>query len=325
MIGLFREKSIVAFFALVICTVLIHLHVFNTPIAIAANANTGVFNLLLQHYATKLQPAVISIVFIVLLFMQSIRLTTVLNNGKMYAKTGFMSAFAYVFLSGLLPNAFLLSPAFIANSFIILLFGLIMKLYNNPNSKGLLFNIGFLTSVTIICYYPSVVLVVLALCGLAILRPFRVAEWFILLLGIVAPFYLLFAVLYLCNYNFHHIILNKVSFFISFPHKDVWYIINLISIAVLMIAAFISWYPNSNRLVIQIRKNWVVMLILFFITLATIPVYTKLGAMPELIALVPMAAFLANFFVYPRNTFFVNLLIFLVAIVIIYNNSLVWI
>ncbi|MCX6208848.1 MAG: hypothetical protein NTZ59_04945 [Bacteroidetes bacterium] len=323
MIALFRDKSIVAFFALVICTVLIHFHIFYVPVTLSANSNTGIFNLLVQRYLIKLPPIVITIVFILLILLQSIRLSIVLNNSKMYAHQGFTAAFAYVFLSGLLPNAYLFGPAFLVNSFIILLFSIILKFYNNQNAKGLLFNAGFLASSIVICYYPSIVLLIVTLCGLAILRPFRMAEWFILLIGIIAPFYLLFATLYLNNFNFQQIVIEKVKFYISFHQKDAWYFVTFFTIVLLMVAAFINWYPNSNRLVIQIRKNWVVMLILLFTTLLTIPIYTKMGALPELITLVPMAAFLANFFVYPKKLFFVNVFVFLVAIIIVYNNYII--
>ncbi|CAF3786738.1 unnamed protein product [Rotaria sp. Silwood1] len=169
-----------AFFALVICTVLIHFHIFYVPVTLSANSNTGIFNLLVQRYLIKLPPIFITIVFILLILLQSIRLSIVLNNSKMYAHQGFTAAFAYVFLSGLLPNAYLFSPAFLVNSFIILLFSIIVKFYNNQNAKGLLFNAGFLASSIVICYYPSVVLLLVTLCGLAILRPFRMAECIII-------------------------------------------------------------------------------------------------------------------------------------------------
>ena len=324
MITTFRDKTIIAFFALTITTLLVHLHIFNTPVVIVTNTESGAFSWVLKTYISRLQPQVISLLFIVVLFVQAIRLNTILNDSKMFAKTTFTTAFAYIFLSGLLINAFSFSAAFLANSFIILLFATLLKLYNNSNAKALLFNVGFLASALVICFYPSVIIVPLVFFGLAILRPFKIVEWFILLMGIVAPFYLTFGIMYLCNFNFGNIILPKILFYIRFQQNNVWYFINFFSIIVLLIAALLTWYPNSNRLVIQIRKNWVVMLILLVLSATTIPMFTKANFLPEVICLVPLAAFLSNLFFYPKKTILLNILIFIIAIVIVYNNSLLW-
>lgn len=320
MIALFRDKSIVAFFALVICTVLIHFHIFYDPVQLYTAGGNGFLNFVLKQYVHKLHPVLITISFILLLFLQAVRLNIILNNNKMYAKPNFAVAFGYIFLSGLMPSSYLFSAAFIANSLIILHFAVVLKFYNNQNAIGLLFNAGFLASLATICYYPAVILMLITLCGLAILRPFKVVEWFIMLIGLIAPFYLVFAILYLCDFNFKQIVIERLSFYLKFQQHDYWYFITVIAIAVLLLLSLINWYPNSNRLVIQIRKNWVVMLILLIASLIAITIYTKVGALPEVILLVPMSAFLANFFVYPRKIFWVNVVIFLTAIIIVYNN-----
>jgi Family of unknown function (DUF6427) len=323
-ISIFRDKSIISIFALVFCTLLVHLHIFNQPVQILTTANSGVFSWVLKTYSFKLHSSIITVLYIALLFIQALRLNYILSSNKMYAKDGFTIAFAYILLSGLLINEFALSAAFLANSLIILLYAIIIKLYNNQQAKALLFNVGFLAATTVICYYPFAFVLPIVFFALAILRPFKIAEWFILLLGIIAPFYLLLGIMYLCNFNFYSIVLPKILFYIRFQQNNVWYYINFFAVMLLMLAAFISWYPNSNKLVIQIRKNWVVMLLLLLLTTVTIFMFTKSALLPDVICLVPMAAFLANFFVYPKKTVIINILIAIVSIIIIYNNNLVW-
>lgn len=286
--------------------------------------NVGVIDLLLQKAKDHTPGIIVTIAYIIILFVQSIRLNTILNNSKMYSQVGFMPAFAYIFLSGLLPNAYSLSSAFIANSFILLSISLMLKLYNNSQAKTLIFNLGLLVAAAAICYYPNIILIFIAFCGIAVLRPFKAAEWFIFILGVLTPFYLLFSILYLINFDFHKIVLYKLQFFIHFKKGDVWYIVNLSAIAVLMLIAFINWYPNSNRLVIQIRKNWVIFLILFIASLVAIPFYTKMNALPEIIFLVPAAAFLANAFVYSKRLFWLNIFLILCGTIIFYHNYNIW-
>lgn len=320
MISIFRDKSIVAVFALVLCTCLIHCHAFFTPITVQTNVNSGFINYVLTKYVSKFNNLLVVIIYLLLIFMQGLRLNAILNNNKMYASTGFTIAFAYILFTGLLPNSFGLSAALIANSLIMLLYLVLLKLYNNNNARGLIFNAGFVAGFAVIAYYPLVIVAAISIFGLAILRPFKIAEWFILLLGLVAPFYLLFSILYLSNYNFHLIILPKIALWLHIE-KEGWTIFNLIVVGLFLLAAFISWYPNSNKLVIQIRKNWIVMLILLLLCVGTIFLFTKSKFYPELICLVPAAAFVANFFIYPKKTYLINIFIAIAIIAIIYNNS----
>jgi hypothetical protein len=149
-------------------------------------------------------------------------------------------------------------------------------MYNKTDAKGLIFNVGFLTSITIICYYPSVFLMFFSLFSLAVLRPFRPAEWLVLLLGLVAPFYILLSILYLFDFNFNSIVFSKFGLLFSINTKDYWAILNLFFLSLLTIISLFIWYPNSSRLVILIRKNWILLLFLFFSTLLMIPFFPRM-------------------------------------------------
>ena len=321
MISIFRDKSIVAILGLVIVCVLVHFHIFMEPVHINSNANSGVLSWVFQVFFSKLHPVFITIIYILILFVQAIRLNLILNNSKMFSKNGFTTALAFIILSGLFTNAFTLSPALIANSLAIWLFNNAIKLYNNPSAKSLIFNIAFLASTSVILYQPTVFIVVSLLFALAILRPFKITEWIIFIVGLVAPVYLLISGMYLFNTL---PLLNKFIPQIHFKFliiKDTWYWINFSTISLLVIAGLFTWYPNSNRMVIQTRKSWVVMLILFTLSLMGILFFNSTKYLPEILSIIPMAAFVSNFFLYSRRAILVSLF-FISAIVIIVCNNL---
>jgi len=319
-ISLFRDKSIVAIFALVIVCLLVHLHIFIEPIKINSNSNSGVLSWLFQNYLSKLKPVVISIVYIILLLIQAIRFNLALNDSKMFGKAAFTSAFAFVLLSGLFTNAFAFSPAFIACSLVIWLFNNAIKLYNNPAAITLIFNIAFLASASVILYQPMVFVAIALLFALAILRPFRITEWIIFIVGLIAPIYLLISGMFLFD---SMPLLKKFIPQIHFTFsiiKNPWYWSNLATIGLLTIFGLFTWYPNSNRMVIQIRKNWVVMLILFVLLLGGILFFNAGKYLPEILCIVPMAAFVSNFFLYPQRKILINLMLIIATIIIVYNN-----
>lgn len=320
MISLFRDKSIVAIFCLVIASLLVHLHIFFVPIPIDINLNSGVLSWLFQDYFTKLHPVAISVIYILLLLVQAIRINIILNDSKMFSKMGFTTAFAVVLLSGLFTNAFSFSPAFIANSFVIWVFSSVIKLYNNPSPKAILFNAGFIASASVILYQPTLFLVVGLLFALSILRSFKPTESLILVIGIIAPIYLFVSSLFLTDkmslllklipqFHFHFLLI-----------KNPWFWSSVSTIFLLAIAGIFSWYPNSNRMVIQIRKNWLVMLIFFILSTTGILLFTNKFYFPEVLCIVPMAAFVSNFFLYPERKILINLLLIMAVIMIVYNN-----
>lgn len=320
MISIFRDKSIIAIFGLVLCALLIHLHIFSVPVIIKADADTGLFSWVLKTYATRFNPFVVNFIYITLLLLQAIRLNFVLNESKMFNKSGFTTGFAYVLLSGLLFNAYALTPALITVSLIILVVKNAFSLYNNPAAKGLIFNIGFISTLSFICYQPSVLLLVAIMFALGILRAFRPTEWLILLLGIIAPAYLVLSGLFLSNYmQLLPMLLPKIQFAISIT-KDPWYWFNLSTIVILVVAGLILWYPNSNRMVIQTRKNWVVMLILSLLLLLNLFAFSNKNQFPEILCLVPMAAFLSNYFLYTRRSILANLLVLVSVASIVHHH-----
>ena len=321
MIKLFREKSIVAILALVVLCFLIHSHLFFTPITIATSNSDGLLNVLLQKAALTVHPIALSIGYIVVLLLQAIRLNFVLDNSKMFNKPGFTIAFAYILLSGLFVNAFYISPALIANTFIIGIVNVALKLYNNPSPNKLLFNLGFISSISFILYQPSIILAVSLFFALGILRSFKPTEWFILVIGVLAPIYLVMSGLYLTN---HFIIITKLlpQFQIKLNViKDAWHWYNVTILLLLAIAGFIVWYPNSNRMVIQIRKSWLVMLILFLLSIVVVAFFNNKNYTPELLCMPTLAAFVANFLLYPKKTIIINILLLAAIVALVYNNA----
>lgn len=323
MISLFRDKSIVAIFSLVVAALLTHLHIFFVPVHLVYGNNTGVLGWVFQNYFSKLLPSVINIIYILLLLLQSIRINIILNNNKMFNKSGFTAALALIILSGLFTNAFAFSPSLLMNSIIVLSFSSLIKLYNHSEPKALLFNMGFLTSICFILHQPSIFLVACILFGLAILRPFRATEWLVLLIGIIAPVYLLISGLFLFDkMDWLPKFIPQIKFGVVFV-KETWHWITFGIIALLTLLGLLTWYPNSNRMVIQVRKCWGVLLLFAILSAVSVLFFSNNNFLPELLCMIPLAAFIANFLLYPQRTVFVNFILLLAAVVIVYNNSII--
>ncbi|MFM7710681.1 MAG: hypothetical protein ACKO5C_07160, partial [Ferruginibacter sp.] len=116
---------------------------------------------------------------------------------------------------------------------------------------------GTIQSVSLVYVLPVYI-------GIAFARPFRAAEWIVLLMGLLTPFYFLWSV----DYLFDGIMLmEKPSLFfhgLSFLHNSTTVVLFLIPF-LFSIGGFLIINRHVNKLLIQARKNWS-MLFLFGLT-----------------------------------------------------------
>jgi len=82
------------------------------------------------------------------------------------------------------------------------------------------------------------------------------------------------------------------------------------------------WQKNSNRMIIQVRKNWSVLFILFL--LLSVQVFFIQNAWPNalMLATVPAAAFVGNTFIAPKRNIWSAIIFWLLVLLVLYNNWL---
>ncbi len=321
MVFLFRDKSIINIVFLVLLGLLVHLHGFTTPITVVANNQDGWFAYLLNQYLKEGIHAAGFFIYISVVLLQSIRLNFLLAEQKMFPNSGYTVAMSYVLLTGLLPQWAAISPALIANFLLIWIYIKITRLYNHPAPKTLLFNIGLLVSLTILCYHPTAILIVVVLFALGIMRPFKLQEWFTLLMGIALPFYFLASWLYLTDeLNRIGQFLPKMELAVPVQQLSNLEMAGLSAFVLVLLAGFFSWQQFNSRLVIQMRKNWSALLVMCFILTAAPFIFNNAGLNAAVLCLVPFTAFVSASFSYPKRLLFPNFLFFVLIGVIMYNN-----
>ena len=323
MIALLRDKSLITIFVLALLTVLAHLHIFFHPIVISNLNENGYISLFVAKYMGSLMPTVLSWLFLFIIFIQAFLLNNVLNEWKMFQKSAFTTAASYILITACYPEFNCFSPALFNNFLVILFISLFARLYNNSKPNSLLFNIGFTISTSVLLFKPNVIFLFISFLALAIIRPFRLKEWFILLIGIIVPVYLLGSILFLSDK------LDMIRYCI--PYFQIHRIVLMISVwfwiksSVLLLALFIGinhWLPNYDRMVIHIRRNWII-LFLSMIILAGLPFILYKGCFLDFWILLPlMACFVSSLFLYPKRVLLPNLIFILFIILIAHTNLL---
>ena len=321
MVFLFRDKSIINIFFLVILSIGVHVHFFMDAPLVVTNYNDGVFSYFLREYVAGLSPTVLFILYHVVILVQAIRLNLVLSDLRMFQTNSYTPAMAYILLSGMLTQWCSISPALIANFLLIWLFIKLCRLYNHPSPKTLLFNIGFIVGLSMVSYHPTAILILVVLFALAVIRPFKLAEWLILLMGILVPYYFLAAGLFLNNeLNTFTSYLPYLQWNLPPAHWDIPLIVSLSVLFVVLVAGLYYWQVSTKRMVIQVRKDWGAMMVMLLILLPIPFIFLHAGIESAFMSLVPLGAFAGNAFSYPRRLVLPNILFWLCTRVIIYHN-----
>lgn len=321
MVFLFRDKSIVNIFFLAVLSIGVHLHFFVSVPVVMPGDNDGVFSLFLKNYIVGMPGTGLFVLYHILVLLQAIRLNMVLSDMRMFQYHTYTTAMAYILLSGILIQWCSISSALVANFLLIWIFIKLTRLYNHPSPKTLLFNTGLIVGLSVICYHPTAILILVVLFALAVVRPFRLAEWVILLMGILLPYYFLAAFLFLRDE------LPQFRTFVPYLHLnlplpkwDVWLVVRLSILAATLVAGLVYWQISVKRMVIQIRKNWGVMMVMLLILLPVPFIFMHAGIESAFMIMLPIAAFASNAFSYPRRLVLPNILFWLTVAVLVYNN-----
>ena len=321
MVFLFRDKSFISVFFLIFLCLLVHTHLLISTPTIATSEDSGITSFVITTYLIALPKGMIALLYIAIILLQAIRLNILLNEYKMFQYNSFTTAMSYILLTGFFPQWATISPALIANTFVIWIFIQLSKLYNNPLPKSLLFNTGLIIGAAILCYQPTAMLIAVVFFALAIVRPFIISEWFVLLIGIIMPFYIISALLFLNDkINLLPTFLPCAKFGLVVPIADVWFWISLATIAILLIAGLITLTNNNNRMVIQIRKNWNIMMVMVVMLMIIPFIFYNAGLQSAALSIIPLAAIIANIFLYPKKMLVPNLFFALAIVIIIHNN-----
>lgn len=321
MVFLFRDKSIINILFVLLLCLLVHAHGFFLPVPVVSNVQTGYIGFLLQHYIQPWLGAYGFWVYILIVLIQALRLNFLLAEQKMFPQSSYTLAMTYVMLTGLFPAWSVISPALLANFLLIWIYIKLTRLYNNPAPKTLLFNIGLLVAIMVLCYHPTALVVPVVLFALGIMRPFKLQEWFTLIMGMALPYYFLASGLYLTNQ------LPLISSWLPDweiprqlnPLKQAEWI-GLSSFLMSFFIGLFFWQQFNSRLVIQMRKNWSSLLVMTLIMAIAPIAFHNAGFEAALLCLVPVVPFASASFSFPRRLLFPNLLFWLLLAAVMYNN-----
>lgn len=262
-------------------------------------------------------PLVFPVITFSLLFSQAVYFNKLVNDRRIMQRPHYLTGMSYLLITSLFIEWNTLSSPLIINSFLVWVWSKMSSLYSNQNPKTALFSIGIVIGISTFFYFPAIAFAALIIFGLAITRPFKLAEWIIALLGIITPYYFLLAFVFLTDkwkgYQFP-------GFAVNYPllSESVWTYAAVMLVLISAITGIFYIQQNFRRQLIQARKAWNLVFLYLLVAVFVPFVNATHGFEYWILCAVPLTAFGAAAFLYPAKRWFPSLLHWvMVALVIV--------
>ena len=326
MIAIFKQKSPGNIIVLLLFALLLKLPLFLYPKSVAASPVDGrLFQWLLSAIPPG-NPVTYSLIAFILLYTQALMVNYMVNEYRMIVKSTYLPAMAYVLITSLLPEWNYLSSPMLANSFIIWMFINLFRLYSSNSAKAQLYSIGLIAGITSYIYFPSAAFVLCILVGLMILKPFRLNEVVLFFLGCLTPYYFHAVYLFLFSQlNFANFI-PHLSIRVPLLKNSIWLAGSILLLTIPFLIGGYYVQANLRRMLIQVRKNWSVLLIYLLLAFFVPFINSEQSFETWILVTVPFAAFHACAYFYPVKRWFPLLIFFITIGYILYQQygTLTW-
>lgn len=252
-------------------------------------------------------PVIFPLITFILLFTQAVYFNKLVNDQRIMQRPHYLTGMSYLLITSLFAEWNTLSSPLIINTLLIWVWSKMSGLYSNQNPKTALFNIGIAIGIGTFFYFPSIAFTALIIFGLAITRPFKLAEWLVALLGIITPFYFLLALVFLTDkwqgYKFPGFSVTAPVF-----SQSQWAYAAIILVLVSAFTGIFYIQQNFRRQLIQARKTW--NLTFLYLPVAIFVPFVNATHSFEywILCAVPLSAFIAAAFLYPAKSWFATVL-----------------
>ena len=131
-----------------------------------------------------------AILAFLLVFIQSTLLNITIARFRVATDVSLLPGVFYGLLMSLMPDFLPLSSILIGNTFLILAIYNLFDAYKNNYVAGRIFDAGLLLGVASLFHFSFIFLIVWGIIGLGILRGVRFKEFFMFLIGLIVPIFL---------------------------------------------------------------------------------------------------------------------------------------
>ncbi len=251
-----------------------------------------------------------------LCFIEAMMINRIINSYRVTSKKNYLGAVFFAVFTSLIPECMVLSPALVASFILLLCIDKIFELAKPEKLYGHIFDLGFLSALAMLFYFPSVYFLIFVSIGFFMMRSVTFRERVMILTGFFCILLVVFTVYFwfdslpemgLDMVNLH----NKVA--ISFGSLTHWQIAIMAWIGVLSFWVLANVPAILFSSVIQTRKYISLLIIGAGLSLLVLPLVFNFNLSHLIFLLTSLSILYAVYFVETKSNLF-NEILFIVLI-----------
>ncbi len=316
MIRLFKNSNPLSILLLVVIAAIPHLRFFSA----GNQPTTLVENGLLLHYFVQITEGFFEKATVLnllasttLVVIEALFFNKILIDQKIFERPVFLPALSYALMSSLVPHHYQ-SYMLIINGLLLISIRNILSVYkkNKVNNAIVVANfiIGLITCFSL-SYLPLFIWIVISL---LIMRPTSLREIMLAITGFFLPYYFLISGLFLTSNLIQTNLMQMPDFSIVVPNLDKLAWLKVLFYAILPIVGLLGSNSTVGKMLIQGRKTYIVMFVLFLSTFLIIAVSLVNFPFTLYILIVPGAFLITPLFMSSKRTLLPNILLLVIIL-----------
>jgi hypothetical protein len=306
--------------------VLLVMWVFALPKPEIANTENAFPLFLYAFQWLREQRTLMIISSLLLIVLQALLLTAVINRQGVLRDASHLPALLYVVLMSCFPEQLSFNPLLFANFFIIIFLNSIFNFFRSDTAVFEVFDAGLFIGIASLFYWPCLFLFPLIWAGLYVLRPFDLREWLASFTGVMLPFLFFGSLLYWFNmlsFNSMKSILEpfyRVQFSTAYNGT---YIILFIILVGILAASLIRFFKDLSTFARIRTRKFLAIIVWFFLFAGLSYLVSVKRTMISLSFLaIPLSVIISNYFLSLKNKLLAELVFLLLLAAVIYNQVL---
>ena len=261
------------------------------------------------------------IIAAILVFAQAILLNDIFRRRQVFLELTLLPAFLYIVITSCFIDFYTLSPALLANTFILLVLNYTLWHVNEKHRKNAVFEIGAYTGVATLFFLPSFFIIVVPIFSFMLLTGTKIKGYFLMLFAFLFTIGISFLTFYMSNdeYSFYQSYFESVVYVgkqLYLSPQALLIIFTVPLLITLWALATISGsrYTNYQNRCRRIMAFWLVA------SLLSVLLSTKISANNLVFAILAMTFFMSHMFLNLRRAWLRELLFLLLVLSVTFSG-----
>ena len=253
-------------------------------------------------------PLIYPVTAYLLLFIQASTLNAFANERRLYSQSHLLVAFSYLLFATLLSVWTSFSSTLLVNTILVWYWTRLNGIYHKDRIKGDLFNLSFIISICSFLYFPSILFILVLFIALLVYRPFRIAEWIVVIIGMIIPYYFLFVYLYVFGqWGGVQFYFPVVQFHLPALPSGIKAWMDLLMVLIPVASGILYHRDPVRRMLVHNRKTWGLTGFLLVITLLMVFSVSARAGDSVVFLLMPISFYAAMYYTATKSKLFPEL------------------